>query len=310
MYVARMTLSPLYERAQRIQSQEIDGLLEVSTKALGSSDFGADFERMSGELYSIESPPSALLQHLDRKAGDLATYYFAAFSETRDVRVALAIYRAVRSLIRYILMMDRYFEVGNKKFAMLAKSFLASAKQLSGTHLNCTMETSILRVWPYWRYERQLKKRLIHDEVFQSKEIRYYNRLKSADAGILYSSVLDASLPSFDETVSIVLHYNQGLQDLRDDFDDIDEDLAEKMPNAFLLAATEQFTISQLTNMPKAQAAEHVRKSGSVEVIMSIAEDYMRCINRVELPRPYWFLKTLSHGYFSSLERAISPYRR
>jgi len=67
------------------------------------------------------------------------------------------------------------------------------------------------------------------------KEIRHFNLYKSSDSSIIYARVLDAKLPSFTENVSLVLHYKQAFLDLLDDWEDIEEDVKEDMPNVFVM---------------------------------------------------------------------------
>jgi hypothetical protein len=55
---------------------------------------------------------------------------------------------------------------------------------------------------------------------------------------------LDAILPSFSENVSLILHYNQAFLDIQDDWEDIEDDVKEDMPNVFVMAAASLQTLS------------------------------------------------------------------
>ena len=52
----------------------------------------------------------------------------------------------------------------------------------------------------------------------------------------------------FNENVSLVLHYNQALLDLLDDWQDIEEDVQEDMPNVFIMASLEVVPYSKIKN--------------------------------------------------------------
>ena len=54
------------------------------------------------------------------------------------------------------------------------------------------------------------------------------------------------SLPSFNENVGLVLHYNQALLDILDDWEDIEDDVCEDMPNIFVMAAVEKIPYHEI----------------------------------------------------------------
>src|SRR5215213_3346582 len=74
---------------------------------------------------------SALLSSLDRNLGNSfpaidenaqdPTYFIATYFDTKNIAEALWVYRIVRSLTRYILLSDRFYETGNDRYALLAK---------------------------------------------------------------------------------------------------------------------------------------------------------------------------------------------
>ena len=44
----------------------------------------------------------------------------------------------------------------------------------------------------------------------------------------------------------LVLHYNQALLDIQDDWEDIEEDVQENMPNIFIMAAVENIPYKKI----------------------------------------------------------------
>ena len=89
----------------------------------------------------------------------------------------------------------------------------------------------------FWKFEQIVKRRILKNHTFSYSEIRHYILSKSSDASLIYAKVLDAKLWSFNENVALVLHYNQALLDILDDWEDIEDDVREDMPNIFVMAA-------------------------------------------------------------------------
>ena len=306
MYVTELTLSPTLSIGQDpIVLRKT--LLEKSMQTLQSQNFLRDLDELSGLVHQIDPPSSTLLDHLDQKAADLGTYYFAAFCGTHDVGVALSAYKTVRSLVRYIFLADRYFEIGNVEYGNLAKGVLKALKDDSGSFLKSTITYSLKKIWPFWKFEHSLRRRMLRGDGFDRREVRQFNFLKSSDTE-LYSAVLEAFLPDYDYNIGSVLHYNQALQDLKDDFEDIAEDIHDSMPNAFVLASALRRDVKQTLAMAPSQARDRVLDSGAATDIMYIAQGYYRSVNVIELPKPYRFLKLLSKEYFTLLERSLTPY--
>jgi hypothetical protein len=57
---------------------------------------------------------------------------------------------------------------------------------------------------------------------------------------------LDAKLPNFNENITLVLHYNQALLDILDDWEDIEDDVQEDMPNIFVMAAVDNIPYNRI----------------------------------------------------------------
>ena len=203
------------------------------------------------KLLSIyDSPLSTALRTIDEKAQD-PTYFIATYFDTKDIDQALWVYRIVRLLARYILLSDRFFETNNDQFALEAKMVRTSIDEflLNGSdqnHLNYSLDYSLKQFWTFWEFEQLIRSRTLGGCTFSYKEIRHFNLLKSSDASIVYARVLDAKLPSFNENVSLVLHYNQALLDLQDDWEDIEDDVQEDMPNAFVMAAVQDISCDRI----------------------------------------------------------------
>lgn len=195
---------------------------------------------------------STTFRTIDEKAQD-PMYFVATYFDTKDIQQALWVYRMVRLLARYILVYDRYFETRKNRYATLARKVRKSinkvlVNEIDSNHLKYSIDFSLKQFWPFWKFEQILKSRIIEGNTFSYNEIRNFNLFKSSDASLIYARVLDAKLPSFSENVSLVLHYNQALLDLIDDWEDIEEDIQEDMPNAFVMAAIENVPYKELKN--------------------------------------------------------------
>ena len=303
-----MTLSPAVSISRPDLLLQKRTITERSIQILGSPNFTKDLDSLSGLIQTFDPPSSPILNHLDQKAGDLGTYYLAAFSSAHNTDVAMTAYRTVRSLVRYIFLVDRYFEVADVDQRNLARAVLKNLKDESGSFLRSSITYSLKKFWPFWRFEQAMRKRMLRGDIFDAREVRQLNYSKSSDAPVIYSAVLESLLSDYDYNVSSILHFNQALQDLKDDFDDVAEDIEDKMPNAFILAATLRLDVRKTFSMNPVQARQTILSSGAAADIMRIAQGYRKSVNQIELSEPYWFLKDLSKKYFKDLEDAVAPY--
>jgi hypothetical protein len=255
---------------------------------------------------------STTFRTIDEKAQD-PTYFVATYFDTKDIEQALWVYRMVRLLARYILVYDKYFETGNNRYAILARKVRKSinkvlANDIDRLHLNYSIVCSIKQFWPFWKFEQILKSRIIEGNTFSYNEIRNFNLFKSSDASLIYARVLDAKLPSFSENVSLVLHYNQALLDLMDDWEDIEEDIKEDMPNVFVMAAIENvpYKIIKKYNVTKLRNAILNSLESSKSPIIRLVDEYYASIRNISIPSNLVFIKLLSHHHAETLRQAIS----
>src|SRR5215213_10521500 len=185
---------------------------------------------------------SALLSSLDRNLGNSfpaidenaqdPTYFIATYFDTKNITEALWVYRIVRSLTRYILLSDKFYETGNDRYASLAKQVHESVNELlqferNAQHLIYSIDYSLEQFSAFWNFEQIIRRRILENHTFSYTELRHFNLAKSSDAPLVYAKVLDAKLPSFNENVALALHYNQALLDIQDDWEDIEDDLQE-----------------------------------------------------------------------------------
>jgi hypothetical protein len=119
---------------------------------------------------------------------------------------------------------------------------------------------------------------------------------------------LDAKLPSFNENVALVLHYNQALLDIHDDWEDIEDDVQEDMPNIFVMAAVDNIPYNRI----KKSRHDIIRKvvlsatNSSGGPVSRLVNELQTSSKRVSIPDNFAFLKFLSDRYADTLRRKIS----
>jgi hypothetical protein len=256
---------------------------------------------------------STAFRTIDEKAQD-PTYFVATYFDTKDIQQALWVYRMVRLLARYILVYDRYFETGENRYVILARKVRKSINKLFENeidrhHLEYSIDLSLKQFWPFWKFEQILKSRIIEGNTFSYNEIRNFNLFKSSDASLIYARVLDAKLPSFSENVSLVLHYNQALLDLMDDWQDIEEDVRGDMPNAFIMAAIENVPYNIIKKYRGTKLRNIIINSSlnsSDSPIIRLINEYHASIKKIFIPSSLVFIKLVSDHHANALRQVIS----
>lgn len=249
---------------------------------------------------------------IDEKAQD-PTYFVATYFDTKDIQQALWVHRMVRLLARYILVYDRYFETGKNRYVILAKKVRNSINrtfenEIDRHHLKYSIDLSLKQFWPFWKFEQILKSRIIQGNSFSYNEIRNFNLFKSSDASLIYARVLDAKLPSFSENVSLVLHYNQALLDLMDDWQDIEEDVRGDMPNVFIMSTIENVPYNIIKKYRGTKLRNIIINSldTSDSPIIRLIDEYHASIKKIFIPSNLVFIKLISDHHANALRQVVS----
>ena len=293
----------------------IDKISKAAKELSFPNDKMAFIEQMislSRLLMSYDLHISTAFRTIDEKAQD-PTYFVATYFDTKDIQQALQVYRMVRLLARYILVYDRYFETRKNRYAILARKVRKSINkifenEIDNHHLKYSIDFSLKQFWPFWKFEQILKSRIIEGNTFSYNEIRNFNLFKSSDASLIYARVLDTKLPSFSENVSLVLHYNQAFLDLMDDWEDLEEDIKEDMPNAFVMAAIDNvpYKVIKKYNVTKQRNAILNSLESSKSPIMRLVDEYHASIRNISIPSNLVFIKLVSDHHAETLRQAIS----
>jgi hypothetical protein len=299
----RVYLNKISRSARDLNSTATDTLLfvqqMVSLSALLNS-FDRNFNN-----YSFPA--------IDENAQD-PTYFIAAYFDTKNISEALWVYRIVRSLTRYVLLSDRFYETGNGRYALLAKQvhksvnkLLLQSSKLNAQHLIYSIDYSLEQFSAFWKFEQIIRRHILENYTFSYTEIRHFNLSKSSDASLVYSKVLDAKLPTFNENVALVLHYNQALLDIQDDWEDIEDDVQEDMPNIFVMAAVDKIPYNRIKKSRKDMIRKVVltATNSSGGPISRLVNELHASSKSVSIPENFTFLKSLSDRYADTLRRKV-----
>ena len=249
---------------------------------------------------------------IDENAQD-PTYFIAAYFDTKNIAESIWVYRIVRSLTRFILLSDRFYETRIDRYASLAKQVRKSVNEFliskyDPQHLIYSIDYSLRQFSAFWKYEQIIKHRILKNYTFSYAEIRHFNLSKSSDASLVYAKVLDAKLPSFNENVTLVLHNNQALLDIQDDWEDIEDDVQEDMPNIFIMAAVDNIPYNKIKKSRHAVIRRVVlnRINSSQGPVIRLVNEIQASSRSVSIPDNFAFLKSLSDRYADNLRRKIS----
>jgi hypothetical protein len=284
---------------------------ELSSTDIDSALFVKQMVSLGTLLASFDRKLHKSIPAIDKNTQD-PTYFIAAYFGTGNVPEALLAYRIIRCLTRFILLSDRFHETDNEKYALLAKQVRESIDGFLQSEFNAGQFVYSIDYWltqfsAFWEFERTIKNRIINNCTFSYNEIRHFNLSKSSDASLVYSKVLDAMLSTFNENVAMVLHCNQALLDIQDDWEDIEDDIRGDMPNIFVMAAVNYVPYHKI----KDSSPEMIRKvvlsrinssGGPIDKLVSEIHDLSK---GVPVPNSFSFLKSLSSRYADTLRRAL-----
>ena len=306
--------SKLSDSENRVYLDKISkSIRDLNSIAFNTQLFVEQMVSLSALLNSFDRNFNNSFPAIDENAQD-PTYFIAAYFDTKNIAEALWVYRIVRSLTRYILLSDRFYETGNGRYALLAKQVHKSVNKLlqssesNARHLIYSIDYSLEQFSAFWKFEQIIRRRILENYTFSYTELRHFNLSKSSDASLVYSKVLDAKLPTFNENVGLILHYNQALLDILDDWEDIEDDVQEDMPNILVMAAVDN-------NIPydtiKKSRQDMIRKivltatNSSGGPVSRLVNELHASSTSVSIPENFAFLKSLSDRYADTLRRKI-----
>ncbi|HEY6949812.1 MAG TPA: hypothetical protein VI146_04310 [Nitrososphaeraceae archaeon] len=306
-------------QATKLQAKREKSLIDKISRVTKELSFPEDrmtfVEEMiylSKLLMKYDLNISTSFRTLDEKAQD-PTYFVATYFDTKDMVQALWVHRMIRLLARYVLLYDKFFETKNNRYFLLASKVRQSINKIvtnetNKHHLKYSIDFALKQFSPFWKFEQVVKNRILDGHTFSYNEIRNFSISKSSDASTIYARVLDAKLPSFNENVSLVLHYNQALLDLMDDWHDLEEDIQGEMPNVFVMSVLENVPFNVLRKFDITRLRNIIRNSlySFESPIIRLIDEYHASIKKISIPRNLEFIKLVSDHHANSLSRAIS----
>ena len=306
-------------QATKLQTKREKTLIDKISKVTKELSFPEDrmtfVEQMiylSKLLMKYDLNISSSFRTIDEKAQD-PTYFVAAYFDTKDMEEALWVHRMIRLLARYVLLYDKFFETKNNRYFLRTSKVRQSinkiiANEANKHHLKYSIDFALKQFSPFWKFEQVVKSRILGGHTFSYNEIRNFSLSKSSDASTIYARVLDAKLPSFNENVSLVLHYNQALLDLMDDWHDVEEDVQADMPNVFVMSVLENVPYNVLRKYRVTLLRNIIRNSlrSFESPIIRLIDEYHASIKKISIPSNLEFIKLVSDHHANSLNRAIS----
>ena len=286
---------------------------DLNSTAIDTLLFVEQMVSLSALLNSFDRNFNNSFPAIDENAQD-PTYFIAAYFDTKNIAEALWVYRIVRSLTRYILLSDRFYETGNDRYALLAKQVHKSVNKLllqssesNAQHLIYSIDYSLEQFSAFWKFEQIIRRRILENFTFSYTELRHFNLSKSSDASLVYSKVLDAKLPTFNDNVGLILHYNQALLDILDDWEDIEDDVQQDMPNIFVMAAVDNIPYNRIKKSRHDLIKEVVLSAtnSSRVPISRLVSELHASSKSISIPENFAFLKSLSDRYADTLRRKI-----
>src|SRR5215211_6653704 len=286
---------------------------DLNSTAIDTLLFVEQMVSLSALLNSYDRNFNNSFPAIDENAQD-PTYFIATYFDTKNITEALWVYRTVRSLTRYILLSDKFYETGNDRYALRAKQahktvneFLLQSSESNAQHLIYSIDYSLEQFSAFWKFEQNIRSRILENYTFSYTELRHFNLSKSSDASLVYSKVLDAKLPTFNENVALVLHYNQALLDIQDDWEDIEDDVQEDMPNIFVMAAVDYIPYDRIKKSRRDIIREVVltATNSSRGPISRLVDELHASSKNTSIPENFAFLKSLSDRYADTLKRKI-----
>jgi hypothetical protein len=303
----------LRAKMEKTLIDKISGVIEELSFPEDRINFVEQMIYLSKLLLKYDLNISTSFKTIDQKAQD-PTYFVAAYFDTRDMEEALWVHRMIRLLARYVLLYDKFFETKNNRYSLQARKVRQSinkiiiASETNKHHLKYSIDFALKQFWPFWKFEQVVKSRIVDGHTFSYNEIRNFSLSKSSDASTIYARVLDAKLPSFNENVALVLHYNQALLDLMDDWHDVDEDVQGGMPNVFVMSVLENVPYKELRKYAITRLKNIIRNSlrSFESPIIRLMDEYHASIKKISIPSNLVFIKLVSDHHANALSRVIS----
>jgi hypothetical protein len=317
--ILRESYNQIMDITSRLNDIENKVYLDKISRSIKDLNSTTDILLFVQQMIPLSELLNSFDQNIDNSFPDIdentqdPTYFIAAHFDTKNIAESIWVYRIVRGLTRYILLSDRFYETRNDRYSSLAKQVLESLNEILQSkgdvqHLIYSINYSLKQFSAFWKYEHIIKRRILKNYTFSYTEIRHFSLSKSSDALLVYANVLDAKLPSFNQNAALVLHYNQALLDIQDDWEDIEDDVQDDMPNIFVMAAVNNIPYDRIKKSSRKDVRTAVLNgiNSSGESVSRLVNELQASSKSISIPDNFAFLKSLSNCYADTLRIKIS----
>lgn len=236
---------------------------------------------------------------------EFVTSFLVLFYGTKDMQVSLEAHSLIKSLTKYIVLLDKHYDEKNYEYKARADIIFKTVMSNVDGYIKHAIIHGMSTLWATATYEINLRGRMLHGEIFNKKEIRNHIFLKSSDTE-LYGIILDNAINSFNPNVLQLVHYNQAILDIQDDLTDLDEDILRHDLNIFVMSAGNEITLDDMYS-GKASSSDVVNISS--KQVLGIIDDFEACVVGIRVPDEYYFLKKFSTNYIKEIRKSIKNYQ-
>ena len=289
--------------AQSEYLSKLGTLLKKLSASTQSDDFLGELKEIYQTLEHIdEEPDPTIFAMTGGYVREFITTFLILFFGTKDINKSLEAHSQIKSLTKYIVLLDRHYDEKNYELKVRADHIFKKLMMNVDGYVQEAIIHNMATLWATATYEIKLRGRMFKgDEIFHKKEIRYHIFQKSSDT-VLYGVILDNYIPSFNQNVMQLLHYNQCLLDILDDLNDLPEDILRHDLNVFTMAARRNMELSEIYG-PNASQKEILK--ASEKTINLIINEFELVINQITVPDEYSFMKIFSSDYLKQIRNNL-----
>ena len=293
-----------------LSSNELIKKLYSQLNDFSSITYPNDIETKLREIYQIlemidGEPDPSLNVMVGGYVKEFVTSFLVLFYGTKDIQVSLEAHSLIKSLTKYIVLLDKHYDEKNYEYKARADIIFKKVMSSVDGYIKHAIIHGMSTLWATATYEINLRGRMLHGEIFNKKEIRNHIFLKSSDTE-LYGIILDNAINSFNPNVLQLIHYNQAILDIQDDLNDLDEDILRHDLNVFVMSAANEISLDDMYRS-EASSSDIVRISSSQ--VVEIIDDFEICMLGIHVPTQYDFLKKFSSNYIKTLRDSIKNYQ-
>ncbi len=289
-----------------VPKKELIIILQKQLNEIANTTTSKEFFPLVNEIYTTlehldEEPDPALNAMVGGYVKEFVTTFLILYFGTRDLPKALKAHSLIKSLTKYIVLLDKHYDEKSYEHKVNADIIFKNVMANVDGYVKHSIMHNMATLWATASYEIRLLQRMLHGEIFNRKEIRNHMLLKSSDT-LLYGVILDNHIDSYNPNVMRVLHFNQAVLDIQDDYNDLEEDILRHDLNIFVMAASNEVP---LDNIYAGKVTSKMILKKSSKMVNGILDDFQRCIVGTTVESDYSFMKVFSRHYINNLRTSL-----